>query len=155
MIQDLFVFYLGEHRVGLVLDQVVRVFQAVEPMELPNAPDVVLGLVNVRGKLVPVVDVRARFGLPTKEISTSDHMILAAGRERELIFVVDSSVGVVATNVGETFSDEKMDTKVPWLQAVLRTIDGVVFIHDFDKFLSFEEEGVLAVALRERVEDSE
>ena len=147
MVQDLFVFYLGEHRIGLPLGRIVRILQAVEVMELPNSPDVVLGMINVRGQLVPVVDVRLRFGLEPKELEPSDHMIMATSRGRNMAFVADASVGVVATNVGNTFSHDQLDAKTPWIDAVMRTIDGVVFIHDFDNFLSLEEAGVMADAL--------
>lgn len=154
MIQELFVFYLGEHRVGLPLDRVSRVFQAVEILDLPNAPEVVLGIVNVRGDLVPVVDIRARFGLPRKELDAQDHMVLVQGKTRPLIFLVDSSVGVVATNVGKVFDRDKISPEMAWVSAVMRTIDGVIYVHDLEQFMTLEEEGILSEALKEHEESN-
>lgn len=143
--KELFVFRLGEHRFGLPLERVERVFQAVEMIDLPQAPDVVLGLVNVRGKLVPVVDIRARFGLPKKPLSLTDHMVLATTSQRELLFLVDSSVGVIPCPA--VMQPSELDVRSPWVEAVLRTKDGVIFIHDFERFLSLEEQGALGKAL--------
>lgn len=147
MVRDLFVFYLGGHRLGLPLDRVIRVFQAVALLPLPGAPPVILGLVNIKGRLTPVIEIRRRFGLASKDISPSDHMVLLRSQQRELVITVDSSIGVIGCNVQDQLQAGEIDSRLPWLEAVARTIDGVVYVHDLERLLSLEEEGILQEAL--------
>ncbi len=71
------VFGLDEHSFALRLSAVVRVVRAVEVTPLPRAPEIVLGVINVQGRITPVFDVRKRFRLPAREISLSDQFIIA------------------------------------------------------------------------------
>jgi chemotaxis signal transduction protein len=60
----LVVFTLDEQRYALHLDAVKRIVRAVEVTPLPKAPQIVLGVVNVQGKVIPVMNLRSRFSLP-------------------------------------------------------------------------------------------
>ena len=60
------VFTLDEQRYALHLLAVERVVRAVEVTALPEAPEIVLGVVNVKGRIVPVINVRRRFRLPER-----------------------------------------------------------------------------------------
>ena len=63
--------------------------RAVAITPLPNAPAVIEGVVNVRGRVLPVLDVRARFRLPAKPLDPSDHFIVASAGPRGVILRVD------------------------------------------------------------------
>lgn len=63
------VLMLDDIRYAVALTSVERVVRAVEITPLPNAPDIVLGVINVQGRVVPVVDIRKRFRLPARAIS--------------------------------------------------------------------------------------
>jgi purine-binding chemotaxis protein CheW len=71
------VFTLDERRYALYLPAVERVVPAVEVTPLPNAPEVVLGVINVQGRIIPVINVRKRFGLRERDIEPNDRFILA------------------------------------------------------------------------------
>ena len=66
---QLLVFALGDQRCALYLPVVDRVVRMVEITPLPKAPDIVLGVVNVHGEVIPVINVRKRFGLPQRDIA--------------------------------------------------------------------------------------
>ncbi len=70
-------FWLDGHRFGLELSAVERVVRMVEITPLPNAPAIVMGAINVEGRIIPVVDIRARLGLPQRAVRPSDALILA------------------------------------------------------------------------------
>ncbi|MBS2038910.1 chemotaxis protein CheW [bacterium] len=150
MVSDLFVFNLAGHRIGLPLDSVIRVFQAVEISPLPQAPPSVLGVVNVRGRLLPVLDIRARFGLAAQELQVSNQMVMIQSQKRQLLILIDSSVGVVACNLQDQIAAEELDPRMVWMDAVIRSIDGVVYVHNVERFLSLEEESILSQVLTER-----
>jgi purine-binding chemotaxis protein CheW len=63
---QLVVFTLGQQRYGLPLSSVERAARIVEITPLPNAPEIVLGVINVQGRLMPVVNLRHRFRLPER-----------------------------------------------------------------------------------------
>lgn len=60
---------LDGQRYALSLAQVERVIRAVEITPLPQAPEIITGVINVRGRVIPVVDIRKRFRLPVRESS--------------------------------------------------------------------------------------
>jgi len=57
-------FALAGERCAIAAEDVREVLRAALPARLPKAPDVVAGVLNVRGELVPLLDIRGRFGLP-------------------------------------------------------------------------------------------
>lgn len=87
---QLVVFTLNEQRYGLRLSAVERVVRAVEVTLLPSAPEIVLGIINLAGRVVPVMNVRQRFGLPEKESDLSDQFIIARTAMRTVALLVDS-----------------------------------------------------------------
>ena len=76
-LNQLVVFFLNEQKYALYLPAVERVVSAIEVTPLPQAPDNVLGIINVMGKVITVVNIRKRFGLPEREIDLSDQFIIA------------------------------------------------------------------------------
>jgi purine-binding chemotaxis protein CheW len=93
---SLVVFALGEHRFALSMSVVERIVRVVEITPILDAPPGVVGVVNVHGRIVPVFDIRPRFGLPAKEVDVDDHLVIAHTGNREVAILVDSAVDVVS-----------------------------------------------------------
>ncbi len=70
-------FLLDGQTYGLHIWEVERIVRAVEVKPLPESPPHIRGIVNVQGQVLPVVDLRVRFGLPTRDIRVDDHFIIA------------------------------------------------------------------------------
>jgi purine-binding chemotaxis protein CheW len=68
----LVVFTLDARRYAVPLSTVERIIRAVEITPLPQAPEIVLGVINVQGRIIPVVNTRKRFRLPECDIRLSD-----------------------------------------------------------------------------------
>src|SRR5688500_10662273 len=94
---QIIVFRLDEALLGLRLESVDRVISAGEVVPLPHAPDIVVGVVNVAGEIVPVVNVRRRFGMSDRIITPSDQFILTTAGRRRVAIVVDQVLGVTLT----------------------------------------------------------
>src|SRR5258706_409789 len=92
---SLVVFVLGGHPFALPSRDVRELVRAVAVMPLPNAPAIVEGVINARGRIVPVLDIRARFGLPAKALEPSDHMILADAGDRVVALRADRAIDLV------------------------------------------------------------
>lgn len=143
----LVVFTLDSRHYALPVDTVERVVRAVEITPLPKAPAVVLGLINLSGQIVPVFDLRRRFHLPAKEIALKDRFIIARTSRRRVAFVADFVDTAVEYPPQEVVMAESILPDLPYVQGVVKLKDGMVLIHDLDRFLSLQEEKGLEASL--------
>ena len=75
----LVVFTLAGQQLALPLAAVERIVRVVDVTPVPDAPPVVLGVINVQGRVVPVLDLRVWFGPPAPELDLNDKLIIAHG----------------------------------------------------------------------------
>jgi purine-binding chemotaxis protein CheW len=78
----LLVFQIGESRYGVDITAVSEIVRAVLVSPLPGAPPVVEGIIDVRGRVVPVYDLRIRFGMRPRALDPEDRFVLASSDER-------------------------------------------------------------------------
>ena len=141
------VFTLDEQQYALRLEAVERIVRAAAITPLPKAPDIILGILDIQGEIVPVFNIRKRFRQPEREIRPEDQFIIANARSMKVALVVDAAQSVVEdAEPGRTAKDDIL-SGMEYIDGVTRTEDGLVLIHDLDKFLSFEEEKHLLQAL--------
>ncbi|MBF0551744.1 MAG: purine-binding chemotaxis protein CheW [Deltaproteobacteria bacterium] len=91
---QLLVFSLDGRHYGIQLYAVERVVRAVELISVPEAPELVAGLINVQGRIIPVLDIRQRFSLPNRDMILTDRIIIANTSKRTMAFLVDEVLGV-------------------------------------------------------------
>ena len=78
--REVLLFTLEGQRYALPLEDVRELVRAVRLTPLPRAPAVVEGLLNLRGELLPVLDLRRRFRLPARRLSASDRKVRRSWR---------------------------------------------------------------------------
>ncbi|HEY4744689.1 MAG TPA: chemotaxis protein CheW [Desulfuromonadaceae bacterium] len=144
---SLVVFSLDEQRYALRLASVERTVRMVEITSLPRAPEIVLGVIDAQGEIMPVLDIRRRFRLPERQPGIADQLIMARTARRSVALVADAVVDVVTLPVDELVAPASILPQLDYVAGVARLDDGMVFIHDLDAFLSLEEEQALATAL--------
>lgn len=145
---QLVVFLLDGHRYGLVLAAVQRVVRAVAVTPLPKAPPIVLGVIDVAGHVVPVLNLRRRLRLPERPVAPEDQFAIARTAQRTVALVVDAAEGVVETPARAVTGAGDIAPGLEFLRGVVRLPDGLVLIHDLDRFLSLEETRALDAALQ-------
>src|SRR5690242_9847746 len=91
----LLTFELDEQRFGLPMADVQEVVRVAAFARLPKAPQVIEGVLNFRGALVPVLDIRARFGLPPRAVRMSDHLVVAQAGPRKVAIRVDRAADLI------------------------------------------------------------
>jgi purine-binding chemotaxis protein CheW len=140
---------LETERVALALRDVERIVRAVQVTPLPDAPDIVLGAIDVAGLVLPVLNLRHRLGLPDRIIAPAQQFVIARAGSRRIVLVVDEVLGII---------DRPREAVVPAAQVIgglgavhgmLRLEDGLALIHDLQAFLSLDEEATLTRALQE------
>lgn len=144
---SLLVFRLDDWKCALPLAAVERSYRAVAVTPLPGAPAKIMGIVNVHGIVHPVIDLRHCFGLPTRPLSPADHLVIGRTWRRSVALVVDSMEGVFDYAPAEIADADTILPDMEYVSGVIRMKDGMVLIHDLDRFLSLEEETLLDQAL--------
>lgn len=148
MDNQLVVFALDEQRYALHLSVVEQVARVVEITLLPKAPDIVCGIINVQGRVIPVFNVRRRFRLPEREIVLTDQLIVAHAKRRLVALAADAVSGVLKCSGQDTIQAQDILPNAEYLEGVVKLDDGLILIHDLDRFLSLDEETALERALQ-------
>ena len=133
-------FQLDERHFGLALAQVQRVIRAVDVTPLPQSPGIVLGVISLHGKIVPVLNVRRRFGFPEREVCIDDQFIIATALGRTVALVVNGVKGIIEYPADQIVAMEKIVHPSRQVEGLIQLEDGLVLIHDLDRFLSVDEE---------------
>lgn len=144
---EVLVFEVGGQRYALRSIEVRELVRCVTVSPLPRAPAIIEGIINVRGAVVPVLDLRTRFRLPPKPAAHTDHLILASAGPRLVALRVDRALGLVRLEAGEVEDAKAVVPGADYLVAVAKLPDGLVLIHDLRTFLSQAEATTLDDAL--------
>jgi purine-binding chemotaxis protein CheW len=144
---QLVVFNLDDQRYALHLPCVERVIRMVEITRLPKSPHIVIGLINVHGEVIPVLNIRKRFRLQEREADLGDQLIIARTARRLVALVVDAVSDVLALSSGEMLAPETILPQLEHVEGVVKLDDGMVFIQNLDAFLSLEEEQTLQASI--------
>jgi purine-binding chemotaxis protein CheW len=144
------VFTLDEQLFALPLIAVVRVIHAVEIRHLPKAPEIISGIINVRGLIIPVVDIRKRLGMIEHEIDPDNRLILADTGKRVVAVLADSVTGVIDLEPEQHELAKNSAPLAEHISGFAKTIDGLVLIYDLAGFLNLDEEKNLDLAMKNK-----
>lgn len=147
--QEVLLFELADQRFALPLTDVVELTRACALQALPEAPELVLGVLNLRGQVVPVLDLRRRFRLPELELAPSHFFVLSRIAGRLVALRVDRLLGTETLDVVPVQASPHLPADLRHLSGVATVADGVVLIYDVATFLSNAESLVLERALLE------
>jgi purine-binding chemotaxis protein CheW len=136
-------------RCGLPIEAVVEIHPAVQLAPLPDAPEIVAGLVNRRGRALPVLDLRRRLGLPPRQLQVADRLVVLRLPDREAALLVDAAVDVLT--VAAALVDEAVmrSTQALLSQSVAVLPDGLVVVLDVASFLSSTDVAALDAAMQQ------
>jgi purine-binding chemotaxis protein CheW len=98
---EFLIFDLEGVRYGLPVADVREIVRAVLPVPLPRAPGVIEGVINLRGCVVPVFDLRRHFGLAERPIEPTDHLVIARAACRLVALRVDRVVDLARVAVAD------------------------------------------------------
>jgi purine-binding chemotaxis protein CheW len=136
---------LDEQRFALPVAAVERVLRAAAVTPLPHASQQLLGVLSVHGRLLPVVDLRRRCGLPPRAIDVDDQFVLVHTAERTLILPVDSTE-VIQCAAEALVSADRIAPGLSYLHGVAKDKQGLIPLYDLEVLLGEEEDAMLAAA---------
>lgn len=137
-------FDLAGRRYGLPVEQVVQIVEIVKISRLPVAPPFVLGLVNYRGQVIPLIDMRRRFKLPLQPYTLRTPIVISNLDGSQVGLVVDKVSDVVELRPEQFFPPEENATgeialQRRFLSAVAYLGDDLLLLLDPSALLSLEE----------------
>ncbi len=145
-------FVVAGQRFGLPVDNVVQIIEMVALTPLPGAPDMVRGVLDFHGQVIPAIDMRLRLGLPQQAYTLRTPIVIGRLGKHLAGLIVDAVSGVVGVPEAQietpdrVFSLETLPSR-PLVGGVARQSDGLLLILDLGAFLSRREERALKQAL--------
>jgi purine-binding chemotaxis protein CheW len=116
------VFALGSEEYGVEVEK-VRTIERMQPMtRVPKTPDFINGVINLRGLVIPIIDLRARFGLEHEEYTDNTRIIIVSAGDFEVGLIVDSANDVIDIDTDEIDSPPEVigGIKAKYLDGIAR-----------------------------------
>jgi purine-binding chemotaxis protein CheW len=134
-------FNLGEEEFGVDILKVQEINRMVPITRVPNTPVYVEGVINLRGKVIPIIDLRRRFGLDRREQDKNTRIIVVEISGKVVGFVVDSVSEVlrIPKSVTEPPPPIIAGVEADYITAVGKLQDRLLILLDLDKIFSMEE----------------
>ncbi|MCK9211644.1 MAG: chemotaxis protein CheW [Ignavibacteriaceae bacterium] len=131
-------FFIGSEEFGIDILYVQEINRMSQVTKVPNAPDFVNGVINLRGRVIPVIDLRLKFGMPKKEPDKNTRIIVMEVSGKTVGFIVDSVNEVlrIPKNVTEAPPSLAMGINSEYIKAVGKLEDRLLILIDLEKILS-------------------
>lgn len=138
---QLVTFRLQDETYGINVMQVQEVLRVAEIAPVPGAPHYVLGIINLRGNVVTVVDTRTRFGLPQTEVTDLSRIVVIESEAQVVGILVDSVAEVVDLRLSEIDSAPNVGNEESsrYIQGVASKNNNLLIVVDLNKLLSEQE----------------
>jgi len=146
---QLLVFVLAQQHFAVLLGHVRSVIAAVQVTPVPGAPDLVLGIIDLHGEIVPVLDLRRRMGHARPAVSVDDQFVLVQCQARTLALLANHCVGVVQRQACPAHELGMANTGARHFEGATIIDDGLVLIHDIERFLTPGEASTLDALLEQ------
>ncbi|MGM0653289.1 MAG: chemotaxis protein CheW [Bacillota bacterium] len=139
---QLVVFVMENEEFACGINNVREVLKMIRVTPLPRSLDFVEGVINMRGEVIPVIDLRKRFGLPEAERTEESRIIIVEVEERMVGLIVDS-VREVLSMPNQQIQDAPSQVaggKTDLINGVGKVDDRMLIILDLDRILTSEEQ---------------
>ncbi|NMA85993.1 MAG: chemotaxis protein CheW [Tissierellia bacterium] len=133
------IFKLAEEYYGLSIDNVISIEKPSQSTRIPNAPDYIKGVINLRGEVIPVIDLRKKLKMKFKEVDRNSRIIIVSSDEIFAGLIVDTSSEVLEINkenIDKPPTNEN-DEYINYINGIGKTKDRLVILLDLTKILEY------------------
>jgi len=144
-VNQVVVFNLGDEQYGVDISQVKEIIRPSHITKIPSAPDFVEGVINLRGQITTIVNLRKRFGLPPKDIDDETRIIVVEHGKNVIGMIVDSVTEVKSLSANEIEALPNVVTTQngsEFLKGMGKLSDSLVILIDLNRILSSDEIGI-------------
>jgi len=133
-------FTIDEEQYGLPISSVTKVIRAVELIHFPAGNGNLLGLINMMGQIIPVVNVRKHFCVKEREMDLNDRIIISRASSRPIAFIADRVEGIIELAPDQIDTTQQIIFETRNCIRSIGKFDGTTIkICDVDKFLTGRE----------------
>lgn len=145
-LMQLVTFSIGEEEFGVDILKVQEIIRMMDITKVPKAPEFVEGVINLRGKVIPIIDLRKRFGLAARDRDKHTRIIVIEINDMIVGFIVDavSEVLRIPANTVEPPPPVVAGLESEYISGVGKLEDRLLILLDLDRLLSNDEVDVLA-----------
>lgn len=135
-------FVLGNEEFGVDILCVQEINRMLQITKVPNSPDYVDGVINLRGRVIPVLDLRQKLGLPRREHDNNTRIIVVEVNGKTIGFIVDGVKEVLRIPVSITEAPPEIATGInsDYIKSVGKLDDRLLILIDLEKILSGNED---------------
>ena len=146
--KQLVVFDLSDEAYGIDIGAVRSIIRMQEITNVPRAPEFVDGVINLRGKVIPVVDLHRRFGLPSTEQTKDSRVVAVDINGQDIGMVVDAVTEVMRIPVSsvEPPSSVIITDDSDYLMGIAKVDDRLIILLELERVFSEEDRAALASA---------
>lgn len=139
-------FMIGSEEFAINILSVQEINRMLQITKVPNAPAFVSGVVNLRGKVIPVIDLRTKLGLPIIEFDKNTRIVVVEVKDKTVGFIVDAVKEVlrIPTNITEPPPELVTGINSEFIMAVGKLEDRLITLIDIEKVLSNSDTKTLA-----------
>ncbi|WP_323752109.1 chemotaxis protein CheW [Marinobacter sp.] len=134
-------FRLDNETYGINVMQIQEVLRYTEIAPVPGAPDYVLGIINLRGNVVTVIDTRRRFGLLDADVTEATRIVVMESENQVMGVLVDSVAEVIYLKASEieTAPNVGNEESAKFIQGVCNKNGELIILVEFEKMLTDHE----------------
>ncbi|MBI1270682.1 hypothetical protein GC174_09635 [bacterium] len=137
MSNQVLIFNLGPHRACMELEDVVQVYDSVSFEEIGDVDPAVLGMINIRGQTVPLIDIKPRWNQAPRSVELSDQIVVFKSRGITVSIIVDKVLGTKTVPEKRIVAlADIVDDSLP--HKVIATPDGMMILLDCQRLFSEE-----------------
>lgn len=133
------IFKLAEEYYGLSIDNVISIEKPSQTTRIPNAPSYIEGVINLRGEVIPVIDLRDKLGMETRDLDRGSRIIVVSSNEIFAGLIVDTSSEVLEIhreNIDKPPTNEN-EEYIDYIKGIGKTKDRLVILLDLTKILEY------------------
>lgn len=138
-------FHLGSEEYGVDISQVQEIIRMVEITHVPRAPRFMEGVINLRGQLIPIIDLRTRFGMSRTDHTKSTRIVVTEIGSKKVGIIVDSVSEVINIPMEQVEDAPDMIAGVgtEYIQGVGKVGDRLIILLDLTMVITGEEKAEL------------
>lgn len=139
-------FILGNQAFGIHISNISSVIELPEITRLPKTPEFLEGIINIRGSIIPIVDLKKRFSLEASLSKKKRKALIINFRSRDVGLIVDEVKGVMTLDAMEIDTSTVagcMGIELEFIEGIAKLKDRLIVILDTSKFLSVKEAEII------------
>ena len=147
MDKQVVIFELAEEHYGVDIASVESIIKLQPITSVPHAPSYVEGITNLRGKILPVIDLRQRFGLPSRQATSGSRIVVVILMNEEVGLVVDgvSEVLIIKEADIEPIHRMMITLESDFITSIARLEGRLVILLNLDAVLSDQQKSTIQV----------